>query len=323
MKKHYLFLFIIFGLTLVSITSVVAHVPLDPGESEALADAPEITDPTKSWVLYGDLHEGGEAHYYQFNATTGMRIRFTLFIPLDERDHDFIPGIVLIGPGLNTSTAVPEYIEIPTGSNATVYPGMLSETPVYEPFSPSIYYLVVDVNINAPASGTYYLAVYDDDHGGRYGMAIGYLESFTPLEWISVPLSVLQIYLWEGQLITLIFLPLLLTFIVGIIFDFRRYKYYTPQTGILTSGRIAGWLYFGSAVSFLYQTTSKIILGPIDPFGLVSLVFVAIPAFLGWRIHQLFREPNISDFRSIRGKLALYGLLGLFGWSGFAQISVQ
>lgn len=320
MQKRMVLLILLVGLVMVSVTQltqVMAHVPLNPMEGETLADAPEIRNPTKSWVFYGDLHEGGEAHYYRFNATAGMRIRFTVTIPVDEVDHGFRPGMVLIGPGLNTTGMVPAYVEIPNGSNGSVYPGVVAETPVYEPFSPSLYYLVVDVNVNAPEAGTYYLAVYADNHGGRYGIALGYIESYTPLEWISVPLNVLQIYMWEGQLLSLIFLPLFLIVFVGLAYDRGRYQYYTETMGLLVSGRFAGWLYLGSAAVYLNQTISKILFAPLDPLGGVSLVFGVIPALLGFRILQLLEQPQMDKLRSLRGQLALLGLLGLFGWSGF------
>ena len=33
-----------------------------------------ISDPIKSWAIYGELHEGREAHYYRFEIRNGYRM---------------------------------------------------------------------------------------------------------------------------------------------------------------------------------------------------------------------------------------------------------
>jgi hypothetical protein len=69
----------------------------------------------------------------------------------------------------------------------------------YEPFSPGWFYEVGDLNMDAPTEGTYYLVVFEDNHNDdtgshthgatSYGLVVGYIESFTPLELILVPYS--------------------------------------------------------------------------------------------------------------------------------------
>ena len=69
----------------------------------------------------------------------------------------------------------------------------------YEPFSPGWFYEVGDLNMDAPTEGTYYVVVFEDNHNDdtgshthgatSYGLVVGYIESFTPLELILVPYS--------------------------------------------------------------------------------------------------------------------------------------
>jgi hypothetical protein len=48
----------------------------------------------------------------------------------------------------------------------------------YEAFGPSSFYQLSEINIFAPQSGRYYLAILGNG-SGSYGIALGYLEEFT------------------------------------------------------------------------------------------------------------------------------------------------
>jgi hypothetical protein len=50
-----------------------AHVPLLAGENENISSAQHISDPGKSWAVYGSL-EQSEAHYYSFDMEEGERM---------------------------------------------------------------------------------------------------------------------------------------------------------------------------------------------------------------------------------------------------------
>ena len=121
-----------------------------------------------------------------------------------------------MGPGLTNEGKVPETLEVPKGYGVKVFPGDLPESPVYEAFTPSAFYSLASPDLKAPESGTYYAVVSSTQGKGNYGIVIGYKETFTLKEWISVPLNQIKIYLWEGQSLFLIFTPLGITLALGL-----------------------------------------------------------------------------------------------------------
>jgi len=151
-----------------------SHTPLLPyEENDSIETAFEISNPTKSWAIYSELHEGKEAHYYAVNMEQGQRLRISLFKPTSERN--FLPNLVLIGPELDSNDELPDYIEKPDGTEAMLFVADNSSEAVYEPFTPSSSYFLADVDMEIIQGGTYYIVIYEPSTGGRYGLAVGYL----------------------------------------------------------------------------------------------------------------------------------------------------
>jgi hypothetical protein len=63
-----------FLLMLFLILPVYAHVPVFAGENTDITAALPIEKPTKSFVIYGHLHEAGEVAYYQLYMKPGERL---------------------------------------------------------------------------------------------------------------------------------------------------------------------------------------------------------------------------------------------------------
>lgn len=164
--------------------SVSGHSPLISGDTGILDEAMFIPDPTKSWAIYGELHEGREMQYYRFEIRTGQNIYISLMKPTNPKYKEFMPGFVLMGPGLNNSGNNPDYVDKPALANAVVVLGVQPEEATYEPFAPSSFYKLAELNISAPESGTYYIAVFEPLQGGHYSLAIGQSEAFSIIEWI-------------------------------------------------------------------------------------------------------------------------------------------
>jgi hypothetical protein len=53
--------------------------------------ASEIHDPTKSWAIYAQLHEGGEAQYYLLSMRKGENITVSLTAPGSSIEQGFVP----------------------------------------------------------------------------------------------------------------------------------------------------------------------------------------------------------------------------------------
>src|SRR5512136_2231412 len=87
-------------LLLAGIGIVSAHAPLSVGSNEDIANATLFANPEKSFVLYTELHEGGEAQYYLFPLKSGQILYGSLQVPGPD---SMVPDLVIIGPGITPS----------------------------------------------------------------------------------------------------------------------------------------------------------------------------------------------------------------------------
>ena len=306
-----LFLF----LLLVSETS--AHSPISPGNNESLDTATPISDPTKSWAVYAELHEGGEAQYYRFDITVGQKIHVMLFRSPSPDDRDFLPGFVLMGPGLSSQGNVPNYVEVPSGAQTLVAEGKQPDQATYEPFSPSIFYSLADLSLDAPSSGTYYIAVYEPSRGGHYGLAVGDRESYTLEEWIFIPLNLISVYQWEGQSLIVIFAPLAITLVVGLgLMIWRQRNRPAALTLLDWTAALAGLLFLGTGINVLFQMILGLTQTALVPEIIVTIVLALAPILLGiGALRIVLRSAGKVDRRK-RIYLAILGIVALFLWAG-------
>jgi hypothetical protein len=297
------------------IPSVSAHAPASAGSNEDIANATLIGNPEKSYAIYSDLHQSGEAQYYEFPMKTGQHLYGSVMVP---GPGSMVPDIVIMGPGIPSSGNVPSYIEIPPGAGAMVITGTLPGKPTYEPFSPQPIYEVARFNVTIPEDGDYYLAVYGPD-GGEYSLAPGFLEQFTLSEWLFIPFSVISIYLWEGQSIALIFAPFLIIVLGGLVLLLCEQKKVGKRWGyrewiVLT----AGLLYLGGAGITAAQAVHTVLLTGYSSIVLVTLIFIAAPLILGIILIRtgltLTRDGRYSRASGVW--ILLAGFLGFVVWAG-------
>lgn len=302
-------IFLIAGMGVVS-----AHAPLGAGSNEDLFNATLISTPEKSFVLYTELHGGGEAQYYRFPMEKGQILYGSLQVPGPD---SMIPDLAIIGPGIAPAGDIPAFVRVPPGSSVMIIRGRVTERPSYEPFSPQPVYTVARFNITVPENGTYYIAVFGNT-GGKYSLAPGFLEEFTAAEWLLIPWSVISIHLWEGQSLLMIFVPLIVVLIAGIACILLLQKKRGMQLSlvhwiILT----AGLLYIGGAAMIASQSVHAVSVSGFDPGIYLTLVFFGIPLILGLIIvragFRLFRQTSA---RKTGAGLIVTGLLGLLFWAG-------
>jgi hypothetical protein len=309
-----LFFLFLFTLTLL-VHGVLAHTPLEPPfDNESLATAYGVPDPTKSWAIYAELHEGGEAQYYRLDMEQGERLRLMLFIPISEKES-FTPNLVVMGPGITSQDAPPEFVEVATGVGVAVLEGQLSAEPAYEPFTPSVYYYLADLDSDVSVAGTYHVAVYEAHQGGRYGLAVGYREEFGLDEWLMIPIDVIGVHQWEGQSIGLILAPMLATLVIA--FSLLIWRRPAILRGIFNvTGVSAGFLYLGSgAMMFTQMILALAATGP-DFSAVLTIVFISMPILFGVAILRLTMKDSKSVTKRVRAFIAILGLLGLFTWAG-------
>jgi hypothetical protein len=318
----------------------LAHVPVFGGEGKSPETAIHIEDPSKSRVLYGEIASGG-LRYYSFNIEKGERIVLGLTIPVEDGNKGFIPSLILIGPGLANEGKVPEKLEMPEGYGAKVLSYNLPESPVYEGFTPSAFYSLVKLDIKAPESGTYYAAVGAipeagsrkgedtiDEKGlqereisreGNYGLILGYKETFTLKEWISIPLSQIKIYRWEGQGLFLIFTPLVLTLAAGLLVIFIKRETVAGFSPARISGMLAGLFFLGTGMSYIFQML--ISLSKSSFSSEVFITFILIFASVGLGVIAIALSLKDESYGTGSAGKRLYffvlGITGLLFWAGW------
>ena len=309
-------------LTLVLATAVpaAAHAPEFPSGHVSLEDAMEVHDPTKSWAIYSQLHEGGEAQYYLLEMRQGESITVSLTVPRSSTDQGFLPSVALMGPGIEDDGPLPAFVEVPDGDGVQVVASQLPAGLSYEPFSPSVFYELAEISVSAPRDGDYYLAVFDENTGGSYCLAVGLRESFTAEEWLLIPFSAISIYRWEGQSLPTVLAPPIIAFVAGsaiMVAASRRRP--QPVDALWVLAAVAGLLMVASGISLLYQMLWSLARTGVEPTMVVTILFAALPLALGLAALRIaHRGRAVTGIRpSTRLALAIIGGLGLLLWAGW------
>jgi hypothetical protein len=128
-------LFFLATLLITLTQGVSAHIPLS-GEvdNESLDKALILIDPLKSWVIYKELHTAGDANYYKFDLDQNARLSANLLIPVTEKDT-FLPGLIIMGPGITDQGTAPSFIQIPNGTHVMVIGGKMPNNAYYALYS--------------------------------------------------------------------------------------------------------------------------------------------------------------------------------------------
>lgn len=290
-------------------STVYAHVPLQ-GEGYGIEDAVVIDDPLKSWVIYTE-YKDARALYYKFDLLANDRLKAGLLTV----DGDFVPDLTIMGLGLPSDFEdhFNDEFEIPDGYGLIHIHGEKQAHKDYEPFTPSSYYTVLDLDISVNQTGTYYLVVDSTTGSGKVGIVIGYVESFTPIEWLKVPFDIAFVHNWEGQDYLNILLPMIIIVFGGLLINGYYYKLPLDASQILAfTGALT---FFGSGAIILHQMIIALMGATYDALLVVTLIFAFLPILLGYSILRKATKTNLSFGQEIR--LLIYGLVGLVFWAGY------
>ncbi len=294
-----------------------AHSPMGSGDNESLATATVVPEPTKSWAIYADLHEGGEAQYYRFDLLAGQRIYVQLFTSTAPEDADFTPSMALMGPGIGMNETAPAYVEVPQGAGKIVLAGVRPAQATYEAFAPSSFAQVALVSMDAPANGTFVVAVFDEARGGPYGLAIGSRESFTASEWVLMPFSLLNVYTWERQDLAVVLAPAIAIMAAGIGLLAWRHRKGVHMAPPAWAGAIAGLSFLASGGVVLGQMLLSMSRAPAGADAIITAIFVLLPTVLGLvTLRTALRRGREWTLRS-RATLVVLGALALVLWAGW------
>ncbi len=305
-----------------------AHVPILAGDNDNITGALHISDAAKSWAAYGSL--GGGAHYYSIDVQQGDRIYLSLFKSADPGEGDFQPALALLGPGLP-----PENSTLPRSSLRLSLPPWASElktlaaeasgaaSAVYEPFGPSSFIEISEINITAPESARYYAAVYnannnnrnnssilaDNGSSGHYGLAVGYKEQFSFSDRITTPLRLISVYLWEGQSLAMILIPYFAAELIGFLAFLRGSR----RTYFCLAGTLAGFFFLATAATIINQMAFSLTRAPFGPEVYITLAIALFNVLLGVAAIRLARgEAGVLQ----RALLTVLGTIALLAGSG-------
>jgi len=291
-----------------------AHVPVSAEGNTDISTAFSVEKPTKSYVIYGHLHEAGDVAWYQLDMSPDERLALSLMTPGYNAP---VPDMIVMSPGTALSSeerSIP--IMVPQGYRAELIRGKPPQKAEYEPFSPAPSFKVASYSKEITAPGTYYLAVVSPADETRYSIAVGYVEEFTPFEWVFVPVNVISAHLWEGQSILAILTPFLAVVILGFVVisrrEQRRSSFHTHSFWLVT---IAGLCYLGGAAITLVQMMRAMAITGPSASVVLTLVFAIIPMALGIWAMRVGRSSVTRTFQE-RALLVLIAILGLVFWAG-------
>jgi hypothetical protein len=316
MHKVGLFVTLLITIMVLAIAAPAeAHSPLFPQENHSIDTAMIIEDPAKSFAVYHEL-ESEEAAYYQFDMKAGDRIFVQVLVPVSP-EEGFVPNLALLVPSTGSNEGLPSFVEVPEGYHSIVSPGDPAAEGELEPFTPGPIFILAEIDVEAPESGTYYAVVYSNDQAGNYAFVIGYLEGFTAGEILSLPLNLLTIYQWEGQQLWVALLPYILVFALGLAFayyGFRRMG--KPDSWVKWLAVISSLAFIGSTVNVIAQLAFSFTRVPVSSLMVLSLLFAVAYLVMGLVLGRFaYKRKELSI--GLRIAFAAIGIIGLTMWGGF------
>jgi hypothetical protein len=177
--------------------------------------------------------------------------------------------------------------------------------------------MTVDLNMSAPETGTYYIAVYAETVGGRYALVTGYVEAYTLLGWIMVPLDVFILLQWSGQNLLFILLPYFIPLILGVAFLFWKHRnLFSKNQMSALLGTLGGLMFLGSSLSFGSQTIYALSRAPANWTVWVSVIFTLVPLILGLITLKTVQSESWGQSTFKLLSLVIIGIIAPFVWAG-------
>ena len=211
-------IFVLSALALILVSITAAHQPRIVFDRQTSPENPFVIEaPEISKAYYGILN--GTPDYYSIDANQPFRLYLNILVP-DMKDSrtDFIVDV-----SSRNGTLI-----VLNGTNS-------NWTKFYEEFGGN-YYLKGPEIYKDLSEGLYHIKVYDQDNKGKYTLAVGDIESFTPSEIMNVLLKLPRIqseffekpfysaYLNRFTMFLLIPMIILLLVIAFLIWKVRRRK---------------------------------------------------------------------------------------------------
>jgi len=150
-------------------------------------------------------------------------------------------------------------------------------------------------------------------------VVIGYKEIFTLMEWISIPLNQLKVYLWEGQSLVVILSPLVITLALGILVLYLKRKIISGYSPAKISGIFAGLFFLGTGLSFILQMLISLDKSEYSSAVSITVILALSSIALGLLALSLSLKDKGYSARSTKKSLYFlcFGIAGLLLWAGW------
>ena len=165
---------------------VLAHKPLDTSRPATKEEPIVIREHQSSWVAYNRLAGNKDVDFYLLPMVQkGDPLDATILIPVIDRLANFQPVLALLGPGLPVDTGglleqtIADFIKITPDEGGVIKTSVQAPKIFFEPFTQTKYWERQSLHLTAPASGQYYLAVFDlKGKGDKYVLTVGKQENW-------------------------------------------------------------------------------------------------------------------------------------------------
>jgi hypothetical protein len=152
-----------------------AHQPKIPS-----GNLTEISDPEISKAYYSELK--GEPAHYRITSEKPFKLYVGLLTPdIPGTENDVSAEVLFEPPGEHAEEGGDHQLALLNGSS-------YEWTQFYEEFGGDNYYRGPEIRGDAEP-GTYDITVYSPDNRGKYVLAVGEEEKFTPGDWASTLLT--------------------------------------------------------------------------------------------------------------------------------------
>jgi hypothetical protein len=165
MKRKMILIMWVIAFSLIS-TVIYAHQPVIVKKDSSKDKPVLVKKPEISFAFYGELT--GESHYYKINSKKPFDLYVNILVP------DYSPKSALI-----TKHDMSFEILKDNTSIIIVDGNSFEWKRFYEPYGKDNYYMGPEFDRNVEA-GVYYVRVFNKNNIGKYSLAIGKKEKFTP-----------------------------------------------------------------------------------------------------------------------------------------------
>lgn len=263
------------------------------------------------------MSAANQSNYFSLQLRSGENIFAQLTRSTDPSEVGFSPILVIEGPGIhNSSGNLPASVEIPGGYGYTIVPSSNSSAgAVYDAFGPESFYMVSEYSSTATSNGTYYLVVFSNSTG-HYALSVGQAEEYTITQWITLPFSLISVYLWLGESLPMVLAPIIITFVTGMTLAYYYFRKKDISGFVNWPGTAAGIIFIGTGFSTIFQMVVNGLRTGYAPGMFATLSLAVLPMAIGVPVFLIStRKGGMNPMGGVI--MALLGVAGLFSLVGY------